>query len=145
MIKQKSYESDFKFQSDSINTSGHCSGSDRSWLNFKFQSDSINTAEMTGIGQQILTFKFQSDSINTAKVMIKADGVTTLNSNLILLILRRLIIQQVQYVLFKFQSDSINTGGTYEAYTAAEKIFKFQSDSINTRPVCYDSFVVFYL
>ena len=57
----------------------------------------------------------------------------TLNSNLILLILTAAFEHYGFDVVFKFQSDSINTsvGGYLETF---EFNFKFQSDSINTHP-----------
>ena len=56
-------------------------------------------------------FKFQSDSINTKNRTAAPMGTKiTLNSNLILLILRGVITMRIQHVnSFKFQSDSINT------------------------------------
>ena len=100
----------FKFQSDSINTNNFRNILEQS-RNFKFQSDSINTEEgchlLAGVGgfkfqsDSINTFiippwnligddfKFQSDSINTISSMEEERrSKKTLNSNLILLILR---------------------------------------------------------
>ena len=54
---------------------------------FKFQSDSINTEEAQTILMYTKDFKFQSDSINTKIMYIDDNGYSTLNSNLILLIL----------------------------------------------------------
>ena len=53
-------------------------------------------------------FKFQSDSINTTDSLISLLTISTLNSNLILLILER-EKRFNQHMDFKFQSDSINT------------------------------------
>ena len=54
-------------------------------------------------------FKFQSDSINTMYTEWAKWWNTTLNSNLILLILAIRDWKNVRRVHFKFQSDSINT------------------------------------
>ena len=54
---------------------------------FKFQSDSINTSYVYDIGSQSYSFKFQSDSINTLVIQAADVVLHTLNSNLILLIL----------------------------------------------------------
>ena len=55
----------------------------------------------------------------------------TLNSNLILLILKPKANAKPVTVGFKFQSDSINTSVRHAALTMPTS-FKFQSDSINT-------------
>ena len=78
----------FKFQSDSINTEEGChllAGVG----GFKFQSDSINTFIIPPWNLIGDDFKFQSDSINTISSMEEERrSKKTLNSNLILLILR---------------------------------------------------------
>ena len=56
---------DFKFQSDSINTSFASRKDSFEKSSFKFQSDSINTPHMQEIVMVKCVFKFQSDSINT--------------------------------------------------------------------------------
>ena len=77
-------------------------------------------------------FKFQSDSINTAKAMIKADRVTTLNSNLILLIPGK--DGGSDGYFSTLNSNLILLIQTCSAYGADQwKNFKFQSDSINTQ------------
>ena len=58
----------------------------RTW-HFKFQSDSINTRSAALRYQDLHHFKFQSDSINTLRKRAGQQFLTTLNSNLILLIL----------------------------------------------------------
>ena len=65
---------------------------------FKFQSDSINTqAEKRNVHRQE-GFKFQSDSINTsARITTMLPTRSTLNSNLILLILLKSIIDHADY------------------------------------------------
>ena len=55
-------------------------------MDFKFQSDSINTSEAVNVPILANSFKFQSDSINTNLPAVLNGGVTSLNSNLILLI-----------------------------------------------------------
>ena len=120
---------------------------------FKFQSDSINTMKKVETCFELAIFKFQSDSINTMFLQCSMDGLSSLNSNLILLIptLRntesgvqsnfkfqsdsintmQIVVKVVAKSTFKFQSDSINTvDGSYNAETGV--YFKFQSDSINT-------------
>ena len=77
----------FKFQSDSINTDGTKLLSMLD-INFKFQSDSINTAPSVLPAVPSTFFKFQSDSINTSQNLTRPNVEATLNSNLILLILR---------------------------------------------------------
>ena len=77
-------------------------------LSFKFQSDSINTRRTRGRLTMASYFKFQSDSINTTDSLISLLTISTLNSNLILLILER-EKRFNQHMDFKFQSDSINT------------------------------------
>ena len=55
---------DFKFQSDSINTT--ITDVTYKWIAiFKFQSDSINTDALIHTAKVGSDFKFQSDSINT--------------------------------------------------------------------------------
>ena len=54
--------------------------------NFKFQSDSINTVQLQAQLLLMVFFKFQSDSINTVMVSVSSTLVSPLNSNLILLI-----------------------------------------------------------
>ena len=100
-----------------------------------------------------ILFKFQSDSINTDIRVYKYDYSSSLNSNLILLILLINAIESfIAFSLnsnlilliphrteeltwapehFKFQSDSINTTVFEEEAVICEN-FKFQSDSINT-------------
>ena len=58
--------SDFKFQSDSINTLPLCVTLSPLTY-FKFQSDSINTKSKRIYGVKGMGFKFQSDSINTRR------------------------------------------------------------------------------
>ena len=79
-------------------------------IDFKFQSDSINT-DIKGSCREKpgLYFKFQSDSINTICLINFFTKITTLNSNLILLILSHIQTRISKKVYFKFQSDSINT------------------------------------
>ena len=79
----------FKFQSDSINT-GYGSGTDVDEIRFKFQSDSINTCLISVIGFFQISFKFQSDSINTLMKLQFQYPHRPLNSNLILLIRKRI-------------------------------------------------------
>ena len=55
-------------------------------LSFKFQSDSINTVEHHREMFSHEIFKFQSDSINTAFSFSSPGCLSSLNSNLILLI-----------------------------------------------------------
>ena len=59
-----------------------------------------------------MSFKFQSDSINTTSQISTRSPVSTLNSNLILLILA-LATLLILATYFKFQSDSINTQSCY--------------------------------
>ena len=121
--------------------------------NFKFQSDSINTILPNWHTAVKSFFKFQSDSINTTLELGEREATyTTLNSNLILLILwsvwqvlRRewslnsnlilLIRKSLRHlsicITFKFQSDSINTEAAARR-VVCPIVFKFQSDSINT-------------
>ena len=81
----------FKFQSDSINTcNDFCSVHVTDC--FKFQSDSINTSQWSFRLCNLFTFKFQSDSINTGQSLLPPVCETTLNSNLILLILEQVYI-----------------------------------------------------
>ena len=77
--------------------------------NFKFQSDSINTTLFAEMISGVVVFKFQSDSINTLRLTILKRLLTTLNSNLILLIRKGTIKLPGDEIVFKFQSDSINT------------------------------------
>ena len=57
------------------------------------------------------SFKFQSDSINTMVASLRTIALSTLNSNLILLILTKDVSSLKKDLDFKFQSDSINTHG----------------------------------
>ena len=77
---------------------------------FKFQSDSINTDQQFIFPEKFFHFKFQSDSINTSLLCMSLLLLqTSLNSNLILLILIMCLLAHSSLICFKFQSDSINT------------------------------------
>ena len=85
---------------------------------FKFQSDSINTFCGAKLEVDGSYFKFQSDSINTnADSLANRRSRTTLNSNLILLILTTCTKTTYSTTYFKFQSDSINTRETSSTST----------------------------
>ena len=79
-------------------------------MNFKFQSDSINTSPVTLVAT-IFAYALNSNLI--LLIHIFTDGVqiilNPLNSNLILLIHRPSLLACGYDVIFKFQSDSINT------------------------------------
>ena len=74
-------------------------------MNFKFQSDSINTHIEIPLSMWEAFFKFQSDSINTHVSLSDSCIVYTLNSNLILLILKQRSAQRS--ALFALNSNLI--------------------------------------
>ena len=83
----------------------------------------------------VLYFKFQSDSINTIQSCMVMVMITTLNSNLILLIL--LNSNYIKYAEFTLNSNLILLilTAAFEHY-GFDVVFKFQSDSINTQFLC---------
>ena len=101
---------------------------------FKFQSDSINT-HMTREITTLCVSTLNSNLILLIQRMLRwvLSSLKSLNSNLILLILYWMGYWRWRYLSFKFQSDSINTI-TERTSGYVVTTFKFQSDSINTFP-----------
>ena len=124
------------------------------FMNFKFQSDSINTILPNWHTAVKSFFKFQSDSINTTLELGEREATyTTLNSNLILLILplkrdivsiylplnsNLILLIHFSKVCLHLRCKTLNSNLILLILyvkldiLGLDNIFKFQSDSINT-------------
>ena len=99
----------FKFQSDSINTNRRLRRATRQPFSLNSNLILLIQKPRGSIRMLMETFKFQSDSINTKVPELGMPEQVSLNSNLILLIPFDDIANRVKRNSFKFQSDSINT------------------------------------